>query len=71
MFTLVRFDDNTTGIYLSKKISTKENGQCIVNHYGTKYNAKIISNGKECYFFLILFTILFFRNERMFIENEG
>lgn len=47
MFTLVRFDDNSLGIYPSKNIKKESGSKYIVKHKGWKYEAEVIaSNGK-------------------------
>lgn len=71
MFTLVKFDNDSFGIYPSKKISFKNNGDCTVSHNGAKYNAELISDGNEFFFFVLRCLILFsLRNERRFSQIE-
>ncbi|KAG5863507.1 hypothetical protein JTB14_031458 [Gonioctena quinquepunctata] len=42
MLYLVRFGDNTTGIYNAKCLVTRHDETCIIKHRGSKYEAQII-----------------------------
>lgn len=47
MFTLVRFTNDSEGIYLSKHVTIQKENICVVKHGGCKYEARIIeTNGK-------------------------
>lgn len=43
MFGLVRFSDNSEGIYPMKNIYKKNGHRCIVKHKGCKFEAEILA----------------------------
>lgn len=43
MFGLVRFSDNSEGIYSMKNIYKKNGNRCIVKHKGCKFEAEILA----------------------------
>lgn len=53
MYGLVRFTDNSFGIYNNKKFTNIRDELCVVKHNGSKYEAIIIAwDGKDHYFIL-------------------
>lgn len=66
MFGLVHFPDQTYGIYSMKNISKKkgDNNACIVKHRGAKYEAVLITEKGELFFYIIT------HNYFLSIENK-
>lgn len=48
MFALVRFNDNSEGIYPIKAITKNNNSGCLVKHKGSKYEAIILETSGKC-----------------------